>query len=229
MKNARKLSLQTHILWRWVEIDVSHHSLKVLAISWGRNIFKQQLMLKWDGFKRLKLSVPFAFSNNLSREISFCIQIENLKFILAKKFTFCLSHTSKTNHIKVEWLINFVVVVGYVETNDDLQKEHIESVRYLCRHKSLERKEIRQKSCLTFKSTTNEKLKWDLKWAITAASLGVLFLLKNAQQQLFICLLAIHYIKMMTQKNSHVCIQFLLDLDEMREVHLAEMMKTIHS
>lgn len=87
----------THILWRWVEIDVCHHSLKVLAISWGRNIFKQQLMLKWDGFKRLKLSVPFAFSNNLSREISFCIQIENLKFILAKNSLFAsLTHQKQT-------------------------------------------------------------------------------------------------------------------------------------
>lgn len=126
-----------------------------------------------------------------------------------KSSLFAQEHlTSKRNHIKVEWLINFVVV-GYVETNDDLQKEHIESVRYLlCRHKSLERKEIRQKSCLTFKSTTNEKLKWDLKWAITAASLGVLFVKECSTSRrffvLFVCRFLLYITSKWWHKNSHV-------------------------
>lgn len=100
MKNARKLSPQTHThtLWRWVEIDVCHHSLKVLAISWGRNIFKQQLMLKWDGFKRLKLSVPFAFSNNLSRESPFAYKSKTSNLFSQKIHFLPLSHIKKKPH-----------------------------------------------------------------------------------------------------------------------------------
>ena len=102
-ESKRKIHKWRDERWKMLKNCQDESRLMSVITHWKylQSVGDRILMLKWDGFKRLKLSVPFAFSNNLSREISFCIYKSKTSNLFSQKIHFLpesISHIKKKPH-----------------------------------------------------------------------------------------------------------------------------------